>query len=292
MRSLATTRVDGVALLTLATILVSFGRAGADGSRVAAHCQIAFYRNDYGQNIALYDTVTGKTRDVTYGQNLDESPSWSPNGMQLVFTRQADEPEPGVEGRIHVWLTDLSGLNERELTHSRYNDSFPSWSPDGRRVAFFRGAGLYVLQAATGVTRFVVKAGSTDGPAAWNGDGRHLAYRDREGIELVDLHAHSQRLIAPGGASPQYLQNGILSYLRADGRFVRGHRALTAFPVAGPGAWTQAGSRWAYEIAPDPNLNSPPPAQLAVRRLDALRTVHHLRATAVAGAPAWQPGCA
>jgi TolB protein len=75
------------------------------------------------------------------------SPSWSPDGSRLAFVSFADANDPRCEaascppsGELYVVGADGSG--PRRLTGSRADDEHPSWSPDGRRIAFSSGFSL------------------------------------------------------------------------------------------------------------------------------------------------------
>ncbi len=46
-----------------------------------------------------------------------------------------------------LWIVPLSGGTPRRLTNLNGDDPLPAWSPDGRRVAFLTGTGLYIINA-------------------------------------------------------------------------------------------------------------------------------------------------
>jgi Tol biopolymer transport system component len=78
------------------------------------------------------------------GSALGVSPSWSPDGKRLAFVSFVDHNGascPGSScapnGEIYVVNADGSGLCR--LTRSRADDEHPTWSPDGRRIAFASG---------------------------------------------------------------------------------------------------------------------------------------------------------
>ena len=79
-----------------------------------------------------------------------------------------------------------NGSHRKRLTYSRANDASPTWSPDGRRIAFASNrAGNLVL--GTGYALFVMDASglhqrrltfvqAEDGLPAWSPDGKRIAF--------------------------------------------------------------------------------------------------------------------
>ncbi len=108
--------------------LVAFARPGQAGG---AHVYVM--RSD-GRGV----------RRVTSGPLEDSSPTWSPDGRMISFVRD-DE----TTGQARVYVTTLDGKRVRPLVGKLQLDpaanleSDPSWSPDGKRVVFVRGARLY-----------------------------------------------------------------------------------------------------------------------------------------------------
>jgi TolB protein len=75
------------------------------------------------------------------------SPVWSPDGKQLAFVSFADANGPSCEaascppsGELYRVRADGTGL--ARLTRSRADDEHPTWSPDGRLLAFSSGFSL------------------------------------------------------------------------------------------------------------------------------------------------------
>src|SRR5262249_50157802 len=57
-------------------------------------------------------------------------------------------------------------------------ETSPSWSPDGREIAFLRdGMGIYIMPSTGGVENRISPTGTW---VVWNPDGRSLLIRDRD----------------------------------------------------------------------------------------------------------------
>jgi TolB protein len=72
------------------------------------------------------------------------SPAWSPDGRRLAFVSFDDHNAPACpaascppSGELYVVAADGTGLTR--LTRSKADDEHPTWSPDGRRIAFASG---------------------------------------------------------------------------------------------------------------------------------------------------------
>lgn len=123
--------------------------------------QLAFSSNRSGYwDLYLLDLRSGEITRLTDTPEYDGSPSWSPDGQWLVFetylseqiepdatsTPQSNQPSkatpqaPVVQQSLELFILPLSPLNQNEklirLTNHPAADYAPSWSPDGRRIAF------------------------------------------------------------------------------------------------------------------------------------------------------------
>lgn len=278
----------GLAVLATAALAAVGGtvtpqRAAAGAQR----CLIAFDRNDAGTNLAVYDTGSGRVRDVTYGAGDDSTPAWSPDGSRLVFAR-TNAANGGVDSvHSHIWVTDLDG-NERQLTTGSADDFGPVWSPDARRVAFSRAGGLLVVNVATRHVARLASLGQTGSYLSWSPDGRKLAYETLQGIKAFDFARARSTLVIRHASNPQYLRDGRLAY-RVGNTFHAGARSLT-ISFAGRGQWNAAASSLVFASLVDDQLTSPPPAQLYVERAGAPHP-RHLFVSHFAGSPSWRPAC-
>src|SRR6185436_10090296 len=78
----------------------------------------------------------GKTdRQITFGQESEGSPRWSPDGRYLSFTSSRTGPAKGSQ----VWLLDRSGGEAFQLTNVKGRLQGFEWSPDSKRLALVIG---------------------------------------------------------------------------------------------------------------------------------------------------------
>ena len=92
---------------------------------------LAFSSNRANQNyynIYQLDVSNNNVTSLTNGNYEDLSPSWSPDGSRIAFTRNMD----GAPGEIYVHV--VSSGRDIRLTNNNVSDTDPSWSPSGRIV--------------------------------------------------------------------------------------------------------------------------------------------------------------
>lgn len=104
--------------------------------------QIAFERRDFAADDTMEIYVVGvdgsDERNITNNAAArDAMPVWSPLGDLIAFASNRDSlPGNYFDGEIYV--VEADGSNPRRLTHTPDSESFPQWSPNGRRIAFNR----------------------------------------------------------------------------------------------------------------------------------------------------------
>ena len=136
-------------------------------------------------------------RRVHIALNGLQTPSWSPDGKQLVFT--------GFDGGItDLFIVNRDGSDLRRLTNDRYADLQPTWSPDGKTIAFTTDRGpvtdfdllrfgnmrIARFHLETGMIEHLnyMDVGKNINPT-WSPDGTALAFvSDRNGISNLYLY--------------------------------------------------------------------------------------------------------
>jgi Tol biopolymer transport system component len=88
---------------------------------------------------------TDKRRLTRAVREWNVEPEWSPDGKRIALINDLDSPRA-----VHTMNADGSDL--RQLTHVTVPESWPSWSLDGRRLAFGRNGQVFTMNAdGTGV---------------------------------------------------------------------------------------------------------------------------------------------
>ena len=169
-----------------------------------------------GAQIWLLDRRGGEAQRVTQLRGGVSEFAWSPDSKKLVLvvdeetdsvlkkdTAEHKTPKPIVidrynfkrdvagylgSKRSHLSLFDVETKKTETLTSGLDDDGTPSWSPDGRMIAFVRGPvaepersrddDVFVIEARAGATakRLTNFIGPDGGRPAWSPDGKWLAF--------------------------------------------------------------------------------------------------------------------
>jgi len=101
--------------------------------------QIAFVKRR-GKNSAIYVmNVDGSNpHPLTDGKSENAMPSWSPDGKRIAFVSNRDRRYHSYwNWHFQIYVMNADGTGVVELTTESKVDCWsPSWSPDGRRIAF------------------------------------------------------------------------------------------------------------------------------------------------------------
>lgn len=76
-------------------------------------------------DVVVQDLLTRQVRRITDGSGLNESPSWAPNGLHLVFSSTRT-------GESQIFTANRDGSNVRQLTFEGKNTT-PGWGPLSHR---------------------------------------------------------------------------------------------------------------------------------------------------------------
>ncbi|HEU4759764.1 MAG TPA: hypothetical protein VFT91_07260 [Dehalococcoidia bacterium] len=149
---------------------------------------------------------SGQT-NVTNEPNVDDEPSWSPDGSRLAFSSTRGGP-------FDLFTMAADGSDVRALTADAAEDGGPRWSPDGSRIAFYSSRQedlglLWVMNADGSEPRPLLSGELADPstpcgggfPGAWFPDGQRILFRGSQG----DIHALQICSVGLDGSPPQII---------------------------------------------------------------------------------------
>ena len=176
------------------------------------------FQSDREGHTRIYalDLASGAVRALTTDEPWrDESPRPSPDGRQVAFSSNRDNP-----GVFEIYVMDADGGNVRRLTHfaddpatarNERHAMDPTWGPDGWVYFAWGRSGqedIYRGRATSGTPEQVTDTLTRAIMPAVSPDGRYLAYALQSirklgafQIEVLDLSTRKARVIgAAGGA--------------------------------------------------------------------------------------------
>lgn len=185
------------------TTFVSFkgtnsgARFSPDGARVAMVLSGAG-----NSDIYTGDAGGHGLRRLTHPPGVKATPSWSPNGAEMVFTSdQAGGPQ------LYV-ISSAGGPARRLPTNISGYCAEPAWCPaNADEIAFTAGFGrgyqIAVYKFSTRTSEQVSHAPMDAIEPAWLADGRHLIYTARTGrgkeLYILDTESGKATRISPAG---------------------------------------------------------------------------------------------
>ena len=166
---------------------------------VDAQAQIAFMskRDGYfNPEIYVMDADGGNQQRLTNNRHDDRSPSWSPDGKRIVFFSNRDGHVMGGIPTNEIYVMDADGGNQQRLTNNRHDDRSPSWSPDGKRIAFVSNrdghamggiptSEIYVMDADGGNQQRLTNNPDGDWNPSWSPDGKRIVFSSRRAGHFI-----------------------------------------------------------------------------------------------------------
>jgi serine/threonine-protein kinase len=124
----------------------------------------------------------GQSIKVTWDPALEALPAISPDGRSVAYAS-------GTPARMRVFVRSVAGGRGIALTDDTTQvQSHPRWSPDGSRVLFLQGGGVFSVPASGGAESPEVPPGRTSPvvSAGWSPDGKSIGYVVEDSLFVRD----------------------------------------------------------------------------------------------------------
>jgi len=139
----------------------------------------------YGKTILLQkDYTVSSSQARVLAHHISDAIFEKLTGIRGVFSTKiayvlVENAKSYKNRRYNLVVADADGFNPQTLLTSKQPIMSPSWSPDGKRLAYvsFEGnrAAIYVQDLASGGRQVLSKSPGINGAPAWSPDGRKMA---------------------------------------------------------------------------------------------------------------------
>jgi hypothetical protein len=178
-------------------------------------------------------------------------PAWAPDRQQLAFVNT-------IVANGGIWVVRTDGTGARRVT-TLSTDSSPTWSPDGRRIAFARQpvgdrfVRLLVVNAdGSGLTVLTPSFDIHVADPEWSPDGSRIAFTNGGNVYIVNADGSQPRLLtaargvtwAPDGTRLAVQSLGAISVINADGTGLR--QIASGFRELWETSWSPDGTKIAF----------------------------------------------
>jgi len=121
-----------------------------------------------------------KLDDLTRFRNVSD-PQISPDGQWVAYTVSTTDTKDD-KSSSHIWMLNIDGSNDRQITFSNESESSPRWSPDGKYISFTssrpgkaRGNQVWLLDRNGGEAMQLTEIKGRLQGHEWSPDSKRLA---------------------------------------------------------------------------------------------------------------------
>jgi len=151
--------------------------------------------------------ATGGPAPLLTTSRVESRGAWSPDGSRIAFNSDR-------MGEMNIWVRDLAGGAERQVTAGPGGDYQPAWMPDGGRITFFSARGgnadIWLLSLADSSLQRLTDDPSLDTNPSPSPDGGSIAFlSDRSGrleVWVMKSDGSEQRQVTSVGAGGHFLR--------------------------------------------------------------------------------------
>jgi dipeptidyl aminopeptidase/acylaminoacyl peptidase len=121
--------------------------------------RLQFKRDEIGYldrrrtHLYVFDWASKALTEVTSGDYDDSQPAWSPDSRRLAFASNRSKPDPDRTYDTNIWVVDADntdkGAHLTQVTTNPGEDNAPTWSPDGKWIAYITQLDAKLFEYAT-----------------------------------------------------------------------------------------------------------------------------------------------
>ncbi|RKU30901.1 hypothetical protein C6497_03135 [Candidatus Poribacteria bacterium] len=123
------------------------------------------------------DDDGSNVKRLTYNKVYDGLPRWAPDGSSIAFERQ--QPRETNQQNLDLFLMNLDGTQERQLTTYTGLDANHCWAPDSQQMTFSSTRtgdkwSIHIIDIETQEIRELLPSikNQYTGSASWSPDGK------------------------------------------------------------------------------------------------------------------------
>jgi TolB protein len=166
--------------------------------------KIAFVSDRNGHEVIYVMDADGSSEQPVTSATADSiHPNWSPDSRKLIYCAD-DDLHPPKKNEAAIYVVDLQSGQATTLI-SEGTNTYPSWSPDGSKIAFRKMVGemnseVFIANSDGTAQKNVTEHPAFDGWPAWSPDGKQIAFssnrRANYQIFLMNADGSNVRLLA------------------------------------------------------------------------------------------------
>lgn len=131
-------------------------------------------------------------------------PTWAPDGRSLAFVRAiapgcagSRRLQPRCQKSYEIYVMRADGSRQRRLTHNRFYESHPDWSPTGASIAYSGTSSVFVMNA-DGSKQHRLASGLDACCPSWSPDGMRIVFDVQDAyLYTMSADGSGRRLLYP-----------------------------------------------------------------------------------------------